>query len=366
MRILCPVILIAVLLFKNLPVIAQVHLNEERIVSELSLMKDKLKVRSVIAGVWKGDTEIALTAIGESMTDIPASADMHLRIGGVSETFLGTLLMLLVEDGIISLDDKISKWMPELYESDKATVGMLMKNTAGYKDYVENEDFVNLVLREPFRYTRRSEIYDFAHVTKENNFTPGTDQKYSHTEFTILGDIIERASGKSMKDLYVEKVFRPSELSSTGYSTTSEIPSPVLHAFSSDRGIYEDATYWNPSWTGESGPLYSTLSDLGKWARIFGTGKLLRPESFAQLISRPEGAKRDDLYFASGFVVADGWFLQNPNFNGYSGAFGYYAPAEITVIVYTTQSEEVKSGGQAFQIFKELVKMITPGATINF
>ncbi len=329
-------------------------------------MKKQSGVRSLIAGVWKGDEEIFCGATGESMTGVPAEANMHLRIGGVSETFLGTLFMLLVENGKINPDDRISKWLPELYASESVTLEMLMNNTAGYKDYVLNEKFTELITKEPFRNVSRKEIFEFADAYSSNNFTPGSQQKYSHTEFTILGEILEQATGKRMAELYDNYIFTPLGLKHTGYCRTPELPSPVLHSFSTDRKIYEDATYWNPSWTGESGSLYSNIRDLGKWAHVFGTGQLLNSRSFEKLISKPDAAKRGDLYFASGFVVANGWFLQNPDFNGYSGAFGYYPPEDLTVIVYTTQTEDASSAGRAFSIFKELVKVLTPKAEINF
>lgn len=339
---------------------------KDSILNRISSMKEQTQVKSVIAGVWKGREEIVTVALGESMTEVSASAGMHLRIGGVSETFLGTLLMILTEQGKIRLDEKISKWLPELYLSDRVTVEMLIKNTAGYKDYVLNKEFIELVTNEPFRSISREEIYFFAEAKTANNFAPGTQQKYSHTEFTILGEILEKETGKTMAELFEENIFRPLNLEHTGYSKTAELPNPVLHAYSSDRKIFEDATYWNPSWSGESGSLYSNISDLGKWAHAFGTGTLLKPETFKQLISKPESAARDDLYFASGFVVANGWFVQNPNFNGYCGAFGYFPENELTVILYTTQSADPSSGAQAFNIFKEIVKMLTPEAEINF
>lgn len=347
---------------------------ESKVIPEMkdSLIKkiEELKIESgakgLLAGVWKGEQKVFSVALGESMTSVPAGEEMHFRIGGVSETFLGTLLMILTEKNMISLDDKISKWLPELLASDQVTVGMLIKNTAGYKDYVLNEKFVNLVTKEPFRKFTPDEIIAFATEDGELNFPPGTDQKYSHTEFTILGEVIKRAVKKSMYELYDEFIFNPLKLEHTGYCTDAELPYPVLHAFSKDRGVYEDATFWNPSWTGESGSLYSTLDDLGKWAHVFGTGKFLIPESFKILVSRYKDTGKPELYFASGFVVANGWYLQNPSFNGYSGAFGYFPGEELTLIVYTTESEVTAAGKNAFYIFKDLVKILTPDSQINF
>lgn len=339
---------------------------KDSLLNRLTELKKESGVKALIACIRNGEKELLTVALGESMTSIPANADMQLRIGGVSETFLGTLLMILVDQGQVRLDDRISKWIPEFLSADKVTLAMLIKNTAGYKDYVMNKEFTELITKEPFRNISREEIFNFAVAGGELNFLPGTEQRYSHTEFTILGEVLERATGKKMNQLYEENIFKPLGLKHTGYCINSDLPSPVLHAFSSDRGIYEDATFWNPSWTGDSGPLFSNLHDLCNWAKVFGKGKLLSPGSFKELTDRPEAAANPDLYFASGFLVSNGWYAQNPSFNGYSGAFGYLPSKELTIVVYTTQSENYKSEAQAFQIFKEIVKIVSPDNQINF
>lgn len=334
--------------------------------NKITELKGKGSAKAVITGVWKGEQEILQAALGESLTSVPADLNMHVRIGGITETYLGTLLMILAKEGKISLNDKISKWLPDLLEAEKVTPGMLIKNTAGYKDYVLNKDFVNDFIKDPFRQFTREEIIAYSTSEGELNYSPGTSQRYSHTEFTILGWVLERATGKTMQVLYDEYIFRPLGLQNTGYSINSELPFPVLHAYSSDRGIYEDVTYWNPSWTIDSGPIYSTLPELGIWARTFGSGKLLTPAYYDSLISRPPGAGNPEQYFASGFGVVNGWYIQNPSFNGYSGAFGYLPSEKITIIVFTTQTENPVSDKQAINLLKEISKIITPGSPVNF
>ena len=92
--------------------------------------------------MWVGDHEVLVTALGQSMTTVPATTDMHYRIGGIAETFMSTLLLMLVEQGRIGLDDPISRWFPHLMAADKVTVRMLVGNTAGYPDYVTQPAFV--------------------------------------------------------------------------------------------------------------------------------------------------------------------------------------------------------------------------------
>lgn len=324
-------------------------------------LSTKHGARATIAGAWIGGQPIERIALGDSMTGVPATPDMTVRIGGVSQLFLGTAVMRLVDRGEISLDDRIGRWLPNLLRAEDVTIGMLVNNTAGYKDFVLNDDFVAQQVADPFRTFTPDELIQFGTVDGQLNFEPGTAQRYSHTEFVILGKVLEAANQRTMADIYQNEVLNPIGLSGTGYSSTPELPSPVLHAFSSDRGVYEDATFWNPSWPDQSGPLYSRLDDLGKFGSVFGKGTLLTPESFQQLVKRPDVAPPSGPYFATCFVVSNGWYFQNPNFNGYSGLFAYLPAEDLTIAIFATQPESEISGHPAQAMFVELVEELMPG-----
>src|SRR5215510_9220264 len=169
-------------------------------------LANKSGAKAVLFGMWLHDREVLTMALGDSMTTVPATKDMHYRIGGIAETFMSTLLLMLVEQGRISLDDKISRWMPQLLAADQVTVRMLVSNTAGYIDYVRVQDFVNLALAEPFRTFTDEELINYAVRDRQMNFPPGTSWAYSHTDNVILGQVIQRATRKSMKELYERNI----------------------------------------------------------------------------------------------------------------------------------------------------------------
>jgi hypothetical protein len=108
---------------------------------------------------------------------------------------------------------------------------------------------------------------------------------------------------------------------------------------------------------------------MGKWGQIFGTGRLLTPKHFKEQIAPSSvglGKNRPDLYFAFGFVVANGWLVQNPAINGYSGGFGYKLSDGVTIMVEATRSESATSSTAAFEILREVTKYVTPDSPINF
>jgi CubicO group peptidase (beta-lactamase class C family) len=175
---------------------------------------------------------------------------------------------------------------------------------------------------------------------------------------------IEKATGKKVQDLLSDKVLRPLGLTNTVASLTAEIPSPVLHAFTSERrqalGIpaatpfYEDSTFWNPSWTITHGAIQtSNIYDLEATAVGIGSGKLLRPESYKQMVSTDlRGTTRaqpgcttcmemnEGYTYGLGIVISGNWLMQNPMFAGYSATEAYLPSQKIAIAVATTFAPE--------------------------
>jgi D-alanyl-D-alanine carboxypeptidase len=343
--------------------------DPERLRTIVQALANRSGAKAVLFGLWVRDREVLTMALGESMNTVPATTDMHYRIGGIAETFMSTLLLMLVEQGRIGLDDKISRWFPKLLAAEQVTVRMLVTNTAGYLDYVTRKDFVNLELAEPFRTFTDDELINYSVRNGKMNFPPGTSQQYSHTDNVILGQVIQRATGQSMKELYDKNIFGPMAMNDTQFPVDQNIQSPVLHAFTMDRKLYEDCTYWNPFWGSTPGLPTSNLHDLGKWGPILGTGRLISAAHFKEQIapsSAGKGRNRDGPYFAYGFVVANGWIAQNPSINGYSGAFGYNLANGVTIVVEATKCKTAKSDLIAFDILREVTRYVTPATPINF
>jgi D-alanyl-D-alanine carboxypeptidase len=155
----------------------------------------KAGTNAVEFGMSVHDRKVVIMALGNSMTTVPATRDMHYRIGGVAETFMSTLLLMLVEQKRISLDDGISRWFPHLLAADQVMVRMLVANTADYIDYVTIDDFLKMQLAEPFRTSTDDEVINYSVCDGKMNFPPGTSQQYSHTDNVILGQVTQRATG---------------------------------------------------------------------------------------------------------------------------------------------------------------------------
>lgn len=325
----------------------------------------KRHLRSVIVKVTIDGKEILTRAYGESMTGVPATTDMNFRNGAVAISYVSTLLLMLVDEKKVSLDDKVSTWLPDMPHADEVTLGQLAQMTSGIPDYVIGNTEMNTQLYgNPFRQWTTKELLDFV-ISKPLLYPPGTGWNYAHTNYVILGLALEKITGKPMAEVLQEKVLGPMGLTNTtGNAGTPAIPEPVLHAFTSERkgalnipddtGFYEESTFWNPSWTITHGAIQTTnIFDLDTTAIAIGTGKLLSPESYQKMIStnlRGTGtsipgcatcAQQIEQYsYGFGIVTTGNWVMQDPLFSGQAGAFAYLPGQKIAISLALTVNKE--------------------------
>jgi CubicO group peptidase (beta-lactamase class C family) len=332
----------------------------------LKIIRDTMAsdhLRAVIVRVTIDGKEIVTQALGDSMTGVPATTDMHFRNGNVAISYVATLLLQLVDEKKVSLDDKVSKWLPEIPYTDKVTLGQLAQMTSGYGDYVhQSPDLENAIYADPFRTFTPEEL--IAYSTKAPLlYEPGTNWNYSHTNYVILGLALEKITGKNMTALMQEKVLGPLGLHNTTDPGTPAITEPALHAFTSERRqalnipagtpFYEESTYWNPSWSITHGAIQNTnIYDLNATAVAMGTGKLLSPESYQKMLTKDLIGKTTalpgcntcipqstNLAYGLGIASSGNWVSQTPLIAGESGAFAYLPSQKIAIALAITFDE---------------------------
>jgi D-alanyl-D-alanine carboxypeptidase len=309
--------------------------NVEAIVSNAQV---KFNAKAIMFALTIGGEEVVNNAYGISMTEANANRHMHFRIGAPTIAFEASLMLQLVDRKMLNLDDKISKWYPDLPFADIITIRMLANSTTGYYDYVHSPIVQNA---DVFMEWSPDELVAIA-VAQPMAFFPGTSWQYSHTNFVILGQILEKVSGMPMNHAITEYILNPLNLQNTHYPTNSKIQKPVLHAYTSARGVYEDSTYWNPSVYPFSGIMISNLSDMGKWARAFGTGQLISKKSYGNFIAPTTvglGPLNSNFYFGLGALFDYTWIILTVNVQGYTAIFAYLPSTDLAMVVYNTVNE---------------------------
>ena len=313
--------------------------SAKKVTETVSALSEKYPVRSTLYGVWVDGRPLVTGALGKARPGVAASKAAHFRIGNVTESFTTSLLLQLVDEGLVSLDDPIAGWLPDLPGAQQTTVGMLARSISGYPDFVTDDRFTKQSNADPFRRWRASELIDLA-FERPILFPPGTSWAFSDTNFLLLREILQQVGGKPVNQLLRERILDPLGLDETAMSLRRHIPAPVIHAYSTDRGRYEDSTRWSPSWAPGMGNMYSTLGDLGRWATALGTGSVVSPESHALQFGPQNvglGPLTEATYYAMGSVVRDGWIFNNPQVLGYNGVVTYSPSKKTAVVVFTTQ-----------------------------
>ena len=321
-----------------------------------------LHLRATILQVMIDGDLVVSAALGESISGVPATTDMRFRNGAVAISLISTLMLTLVDDGVFGLDDPIATWLPELPDAESATLRMLANMTAGYRDHVQNPEFVSLLQDDPFRRFDPQEILSYS-LSQPRLFAPGANWEYSHSNYFVLGLVLEKATGQTVEQLMQDRVLDPLNLMETVNSATGQMADPVLHTFTSERrawfGIepgkrfYEESTYWNPSWTITEGAVQTTtIGDFAASMVAVGEGTLLSPASSAAQLDRSllgfgeplDGCfschtLREQQNYGLGVVFRGPWIIQNPLFYGGSGVSAYLPGQKVSIAVANTYDE---------------------------
>jgi CubicO group peptidase (beta-lactamase class C family) len=335
--------------------------EEARRIVEQAMADDDL--RSVIVRITKGGENVLTQAWGESMPGVAATTDMHFRDGAVAISHVATVLLQLAEEGVVGLDDPLSRYLPDVGHADEVTLEQLAAMTSGYRDYVREPEFVSAVYDDPFRVWAPEELWAIA-TEKPLWFEPGTNWNYAHTNYLLLGRALEQATGTSMRDLVQQRVLGPLGMVNTDDPGSPWMPDPVLHSYTGERhealgvpagtDLYEDATYWSPSWTITQGAIqYTDIFDVTRSAEAMGRGELLSAASYELMTSRdqatfggpvdgcPSCRRGSDVYtYGIGIVHKGDWLLQNPMFAGLAGTAAYLPQEEIAISVFVTFDRE--------------------------
>ncbi|MFE9633617.1 serine hydrolase domain-containing protein [Streptomyces sp. NPDC006463] len=324
----------------------------------------KYRLTAAMAEVWVDGERVSSAAAGETMTGFPATTDMRFRIGSVAIPYMTTALLKLVDEGKVTLDDKISRWRPDLPHADEITLKMLSSASSGYADYVTDKAFIADLYKDPFQFWTGEERVRIA-VSKPLVLPPGSGFAYSHANWVILGDIISRVKGKPLAEVMRDDVLGPMGLTHTEISSRAEIPAPVLHGFDNERGVFEDATYWNPSWTlAEGAVMTGTLEDMAKAFAAIGEGKLLTPQSHKVQLT-PVVKIKGNAWFALGLPVQNTWIVQNPSFAGYAGTVAYLPSKKIAIATVATQGLGSTVQNASSNVLQAIANHLAPERPVN-
>ena len=298
----------------------------------------------------------------------PIQLKEHMRIGSITKTFTGTVVLQLVDEGWLGLDDPISRHLTGVPNGESITIRQLLNMTSGLYNYSEDRAFNESLDADPERVWTPEELLAIG-LGRKPYFVPGTEFHYSNTNSVLLGKLIEAVTGHPLEQEFEQRIFQPLKLNDTSFPVSTAIPRPHPRGYMFGTNVgslvaacdaatvgRHDVTDASPSWTWSAGGAVSTLKDLIVWARALATGALLSPDTQAERLkgvpTGPPPAPEYGLHITNffGFIGHDG------NLPGFSSFMAYDPTRDITIVVLANVYSDVHCEAPADTIVKLIIQ----------
>ena len=289
----------------------------------------------------------------------PATPATNYRLASVTKQFTASAILLLAQDGRLSLDDCIRRWLPSLPDSDDAiTIRHLLTHTGGLIDY---EDIMpespptpaasatssalpatgDEVVTDPSRQLRDIDVLHLLEKERRLYFKPGTDYRYSNGGYSMLALIVERASGKKFQDFLHERIFEPLGMRNT-LAYVAEGPAVPHRAYGytlANDGKWQRTDQSLTSAVLGDGGIYSSIDDLAKWDAAQYDDRLLSDAS-RELAFTP-WTKTDDerVKYGFGWRITGATLWHSGETIGFRNVIVRYPKAHLSVIVLTNRND---------------------------
>ena len=290
----------------------------------------------LMAGVWVGSR--AWSGVRGTTTlngTTPASLDLYTRIGSITKTLTGTVILLLIEEGRLSFEDTLSQWYPTIEGAEAMTIRDLGSMASGLDSYTFDDSITDEYFANPTQSWDPEELL-FAAASLPRKFDPCEGFLYSNTNFVALGLIAEQILGKNLAEILQERIFTPLGMTHSSYPYGTALPNPHWSGYTlqgSPNDTPVDATNWSPTFAAGAGEAVSTFADLYIWARSLGTGSLLTPAMQAERLKvNPFSVSGVRAY---GFAVGidNGWVSHSGELPGFNTQVAYLPELDATIVV---------------------------------
>jgi D-alanyl-D-alanine carboxypeptidase len=240
------------------------------------------------------------TGVSSVEEETPMQVTDVLEIGSITKSFTVAVALQLQEEGVLSLDDPLSQWLPEMAaqvpNGEQLTLRQLANHTTGIWDY--GDPILEAGKRDTSLRQKSftpEEIMAYALENGEPEFDPGEDQAYSNTNYILLGMALEAAAGQSMAELYQTRIFTPLGLNNTflleGVPQEGQIVDGYFTAESEneEEAGWVNATDWNATQGWTAGAIASNAEDMAIYTEALASGELFSdPDSLAQMTAFQE------------------------------------------------------------------------------
>lgn len=270
------------------------------------------------AVVVSRDGEILLNqgfGLADVELQVAARAEHVFRLASVTKQYAAAALLSLVEQGKVSLDDPISKFLPD-FPVAEVTVEQLLNHTSGIKSYTGIEGYM---ASGKIRADLSTEELVAVFADEAVDFAPGEQWAYNNSGYVLVGAVIEAVTGQSWNDYLREALLLPNGIELTdAYPDTAVVPGRV-QGYNGPLEDLQRAPFLSMTQPHAAGALMATAADVDRWQQTLHNGKVLGDEIYQQMIT-PRGAAVESTY---GFGITVGEWFGEPSLSHSGGIFGF-------------------------------------------
>ena len=281
MRAVAVIRILAIALIVESTALSAAPLDEPRVARIVRAELTKLGVPSASVAIVLDDRIVYAQAFGKARLTperAATNADRY-QIGSISKQFLAASMLLLQEEGKLSLEDKVGQYLPELDSASKVMLRQLLSHTAGIRDYWP-QDYVFTRMLSPVSHAEILELW----ARQPLDFPPGERWQYSNTGYTVAGVICERAAGESLFAFLQHRVFATLQMSSVVNADEGTVDSSDAVGYTrAALGPLRPAPHVGKGWLFAAGELAMTAEDLARWDLSLIDQSLMKPASYRQL-----------------------------------------------------------------------------------
>jgi CubicO group peptidase (beta-lactamase class C family) len=275
-----------------------------------------------------------------------ASSATNYRLASVSKQFTAAAILLLVQDGMLGLDDVIGEWLPSLVERvRRVTVRQLLTHTSGIADY---ED---LVPPRATRQVRDADVPGLLASSDTSYFEPGSGYRYSNSGYALLALVVERASGMSFRTFLRERIFLPLSMhTSVAYEEGVSSVENRAYGYSLVRGSWKRNDQSITSAVLGDGGIYSSIDDLVKWDAALYDDRLLGAE-YRRLAFTPHTATDDpDVRYGFGWRITGDAVWHSGETVGFRNVIVRCPARRTTAIILTNRDYPEENAGKGIRL----------------
>jgi CubicO group peptidase (beta-lactamase class C family) len=303
----------------------------------------------------------------------PLHPDSVFRIGSVTKQFTAAAVLLLAEEGKLSLSDPITKFLPDYpVQGHPVTIQHLLAHTSGIRNYTELPEWQS-TLRNDVSVQQLIDVFK----DKPFDFAPGEHWKYDNSGYILLGAIIEKISGQSYAEFLRTHLFEPLGMQSSRYEDLAKITPGRVAGYMRDNTGWRNADYLSMSQPYSAGALLSTVDDLARWNAAIEKGELLKPASWQRACSSFALNDGTSTRYGAGWIIGRIGPVATVEHGGGINGFNAYvlrAPAQqlyIAVLANASppptppQEVAVKLAARALQVPLDAPEIPIPPARLD-